>query len=140
MTSVNNIVLPTSGSCPFCAFLQGEKPYTILRRSELVAILVTREQRGVSHLLVVPVRHCPTILDLRDEESVAPGSTATGPFAHLTAEQRAAAGTAFALGRIGEPSDVAAVVAFLASEDASFITGQVIYAAGGQRGPIRIDG
>jgi histidine triad (HIT) family protein len=69
MTSVNNIVLPTSGSCPFCAFLQGEKPYTILRRSELVAILVTREQRGVSHLLVVPVRHCPTILDLRDEES-----------------------------------------------------------------------
>ena len=69
MTNVNNIVLPTSGSCPFCAFLQGEKPYTILRRSELVAILVTREQRGLSHLLVVPVRHCPTILDLRDEES-----------------------------------------------------------------------
>jgi len=69
MTRVNNIVLPTSGSCPFCAFLQGEKPYTILRRSELVAILVTREQRGLSHLLVVPVRHCPTILDLRDEES-----------------------------------------------------------------------
>jgi NAD(P)-dependent dehydrogenase (short-subunit alcohol dehydrogenase family) len=32
------------------------------------------------------------------------------------------------------------VVAFLASKDASFITGQVIYAAGGQRGPIRIDG
>jgi histidine triad (HIT) family protein len=69
MTSVNNIVLPASDGCPFCAFLRGEKPYTILRRSELVAILVTREQRGVSHLLVVPVRHCPTILDLRDEES-----------------------------------------------------------------------
>jgi NAD(P)-dependent dehydrogenase (short-subunit alcohol dehydrogenase family) len=68
------------------------------------------------------------------------GSTATGPFAYLTAEQRAAAGAAFALGRIGEPADVAGVVAFLASEDASFITGQVIYAAGGQRGPIRIDG
>ena len=72
--------------------------------------------------------------------AVAPGSTATGPFAYLTAEQRAAAGAAFALGRIGEPADVAAVVAFLASEDASFITGQVIYAAGGQRGPIRVDG
>jgi histidine triad (HIT) family protein len=71
MISVNNIVLPTSGSCPFCAFLQGEKPYTILRRSELVAILVTREQRGMSHLLVVPVRHCPTILDLKDDESAA---------------------------------------------------------------------
>jgi 3-oxoacyl-[acyl-carrier protein] reductase len=71
--------------------------------------------------------------------AVAPGSTATGPFAHLTAEQRAVAGSAFALGRIGEPADTAAVVAFLASEDAGFITGQVIYAAGGQRGPIRLD-
>src|ERR1700749_1300639 len=69
MSGVNNIVLPASESCPFCAFLRGEKPYTILRRSELVAILVTREQRGVSHLLVVPGRHCPTILDLRDEGS-----------------------------------------------------------------------
>jgi len=69
MTGVSNIVLPSSPFCPFCAFLRGEKPYTILRRGELAAILVTREQRGVSHLLVVPVRHCPTILDLRDEES-----------------------------------------------------------------------
>src|ERR1700721_1327560 len=71
MTSVNNIVLPSGGSCPFFAFLPGEKPHTILRRSAFVAILVSREQRGVSHLLVVPVRHCPTILDLRDEESAA---------------------------------------------------------------------
>jgi histidine triad (HIT) family protein len=66
---VSSIVLPSGENCPFCAFLRGEKPYTILRRSELAAILVTREQRGVAHLLVVPVRHCPTILDLRDEES-----------------------------------------------------------------------
>jgi 3-oxoacyl-[acyl-carrier protein] reductase len=71
--------------------------------------------------------------------AVGPGSTATGPFAHLTADQRKEAGSAFGLGRIGEPADMAAVVAFLASADASFITGQVIYAAGGQRGPIRVD-
>ncbi len=70
--------------------------------------------------------------------AVAPGSTATGPFARLTAEQRAEAGSAFGLGRIGEPSDTAAVVAFLASDDAGFITGQVIYAVGGQRGPIQV--
>jgi 3-oxoacyl-[acyl-carrier protein] reductase len=68
--------------------------------------------------------------------AVAPGSTTTGPFARLTERQRAEAGSAFALGRIGEPSDTSAVVAFLASEDAGFITGQVIYAVGGQRGPV----
>jgi NAD(P)-dependent dehydrogenase (short-subunit alcohol dehydrogenase family) len=69
--------------------------------------------------------------------AVAPGSTATGPFAQLPPRQRAEAGAAFALGRIGEASDTAGVVAFLASADAGFITGQVIYNAGGQRGPIR---
>jgi len=68
--------------------------------------------------------------------AVAPGSTATGPFAQLSARQRAEAGAAFALGRIGEAADTAGVVAFLVSADAAFVTGQIIYAAGGQRGPI----
>ncbi len=72
--------------------------------------------------------------------AVAPGSTATGPFARLTAQQRAEAGSAFALGRIGEPADTAGVVAFLASDDAAFVTGQIIYNVGGQRGPIRWSG
>jgi 2-hydroxycyclohexanecarboxyl-CoA dehydrogenase len=35
------------------------------------------------------------------------------------------------LGRIGEPSDVQGIVAFLASDDASFITGQTISVSGG---------
>jgi len=35
------------------------------------------------------------------------------------------------LGRIGQPEDVAAVIAFLCSEDASFISGQTIYVRGG---------
>ncbi len=38
------------------------------------------------------------------------------------------------LGRIGEPDEVAAVAAFLASSDASYITGQTIYADGGRLG------
>jgi 3-oxoacyl-[acyl-carrier protein] reductase len=69
--------------------------------------------------------------------AVAPGSTATGPFAGLSAEQKRAAGASFGLGRIGEPTDTAAVVAFLASAEAGFVTGQVIYAVGGQHGPVR---
>ena len=35
------------------------------------------------------------------------------------------------LGRVGEPEDVAGVIAFLCSEDASYVSGQVIYVRGG---------
>ncbi len=36
------------------------------------------------------------------------------------------------LGRIGDPQEIAAIAAFLASDDASYITGQTIYADGGR--------
>ena len=35
------------------------------------------------------------------------------------------------LGRLGQPGDVAPVVAFLASSDAAWITGEIVYVAGG---------
>lgn len=35
------------------------------------------------------------------------------------------------LGRVGQPEDVAGVVAFLCSEDAAYVSGQVIYVRGG---------
>jgi len=35
------------------------------------------------------------------------------------------------LGRVGQPDDIAAVATFLASEDARWLTGEVIYASGG---------
>ncbi len=36
------------------------------------------------------------------------------------------------MGRIGQPSEIASIAAFLASDDASYITGQTIYADGGR--------
>ncbi len=38
------------------------------------------------------------------------------------------------LGRLGEPEEVAAIAAFLASDDASYVTGQTIYPDGGRLG------
>ena len=38
------------------------------------------------------------------------------------------------LGRIGEPSEIASIAAFLASDDASYLTGQTIYPDGGRLG------
>jgi 3-oxoacyl-[acyl-carrier protein] reductase len=40
--------------------------------------------------------------------------------------------TKIPLGRVGKPKDVAGVFAFLASEDAAFITGETIVVDGGQ--------
>jgi histidine triad (HIT) family protein len=49
----------------------GDRPFSIVARDELSAILVTREQRGVPHLLVVPVAHRETVIDLSDQEATA---------------------------------------------------------------------
>ena len=63
--------LPVEESCSFCDYLAGRRPYTILERNKLTAVLVTREQRGRGHVLVIPIEHRVTILDLTAEESAA---------------------------------------------------------------------
>lgn len=63
--------------------------------------------------------------------AIAPGFIATDMTAALSEEQRAHALERIASGRLGEPEDVAALAAFLASEDAAYITGQVICVDGG---------
>jgi NAD(P)-dependent dehydrogenase (short-subunit alcohol dehydrogenase family) len=39
--------------------------------------------------------------------------------------------TEIALGRMGEPFEIASVAAFLCSDDASYVSGQTVYAMGG---------
>jgi 3-oxoacyl-[acyl-carrier protein] reductase len=64
--------------------------------------------------------------------AVSPGPIQTDAAAQfLTDEARAMFVARTPLGRVGEPADVAAVVAFLASPDAAWITGHVLAASGG---------
>jgi 3-oxoacyl-[acyl-carrier protein] reductase len=70
--------------------------------------------------------------------AVAPGFVATD----MTAATAARLGVSFEdfkehrakeipVARVGEPDDIAAVISFFAREDAGFVSGQILYAAGG---------
>jgi len=62
---------------------------------------------------------------------VAPGATNTPAFAAAPPEMREAAAKMYPLRRVAEVEDIANAVAFLASDEASFITGQQLSVSGG---------
>jgi NAD(P)-dependent dehydrogenase (short-subunit alcohol dehydrogenase family) len=66
--------------------------------------------------------------------AVAPGPTKTGMLNRFTrtAERKAALLKTVPLGRVGEPDEIARAVVFLASDKASFVTGQILSADGGK--------
>jgi len=63
--------------------------------------------------------------------AVAPGYIATDMTAVLPEDVKAKILASVPLGRMGKPEDIANAVKFLASEDASYITGQVLAVNGG---------
>jgi 3-oxoacyl-[acyl-carrier protein] reductase len=73
--------------------------------------------------------------------AIAPGFIATEMTA-ATAERlgmpfeefKAANAKQIPVGRVGEPEDIANAVSFFAGEDAGFVSGQVLYVAGGPTG------
>ncbi|MFE1290011.1 SDR family NAD(P)-dependent oxidoreductase [Streptomyces sp. NPDC058751] len=65
---------------------------------------------------------------------VAPGTVRTRAWEGRDEELASVAQQLYPLGRVGEPEDIAAAVAFLASRDASWITGTTLYVDGGLLG------
>ena len=63
--------------------------------------------------------------------AVAPGMVRSTAWSGITESEDARRSQLIPLGRAGEPGEIAEVVAFLASERASYITGQVLGADGG---------
>jgi 3-oxoacyl-[acyl-carrier protein] reductase len=61
---------------------------------------------------------------------VAPGPIQTG---YITPQHEAEIAAGTPLGRVGQPQDVADAIVFLASEQARWLTGQLLYVGGGWR-------
>lgn len=98
----------TGGSC--------EAPYSAAKAGVIGLTKALAKELGPSNIRV----NC-----------VAPGVVATDMNGHLTPEDLAALEEETPLGRIGTPEEAAQAIAFLISDRASFITGQVLNVDGG---------
>ncbi len=65
--------------------------------------------------------------------AVAPGATATDMYAAVPKEVQEASMASIPMHRFADPSEIAAVVNFLAGPDVSYMTGQVLAVSGGKR-------
>jgi NAD(P)-dependent dehydrogenase (short-subunit alcohol dehydrogenase family) len=65
--------------------------------------------------------------------AICPGPTDTPMLRKaLTQEQLEAFAKTFPMGRLGRPEELAGAAVYLASDDASFVTGALLYVDGGQ--------
>lgn len=69
--------------------------------------------------------------DVADHQDAAPGLIETDMTADFPTDMKTDLEKEIPLARLGTPEDVAGLIAFLASEEAAYITGQVIRVNGG---------
>jgi len=115
------------------------RPYSIINMSSVNAVVAIADilayevsKGGVNQLTrAMALELAPYGIRVN---AVGPGSIQTSMLAGV-AENQSAMDIIHArtpLGRIGHPDEVAGVVAFLASKDASYITGECVYVDGGR--------
>lgn len=113
----------------------------LLKRSERAAIVITSSVNGLMALrseayssakaglgsltINLAMRYAPQIR----VNAVAPGTVRTRVWDHQGGADRHAHN--YPLGRVGEPEEIAAAIAFLASPEAAWITGQMLAVDGG---------
>ncbi len=117
----------------------GEAPGTIVNMSSVNAVFAIANQvpyslskGGMAQLTkVMALSLAPHGIRVN---AIGPGSIMTDILQAVNkdaaAKQRILSRTP--MGRIGEPSEIASIAAFLASDDASYMTGQTVYADGGR--------
>ena len=117
----------------------GEAPGAIVNMSSVNAVLAIANQvpytvskGGLNQLTrVMALALAPYGIRVN---AIGPGSIMTEMLAAVATDEAARRKvlSRTPLGRIGDPEEIAAIAAFLCSEDASYVTGQCIYADGGR--------
>ncbi|MEL7229618.1 MAG: 3-oxoacyl-ACP reductase family protein [Pseudomonadota bacterium] len=114
---------------------------TIINMSSVLAKIAIPEQvayavsKGGVEQLTVAMAQALAPHGIR-VNAIGPGSIATDMFDTLAGSgpDRRRVISRTPMGRVGEPQEIAGIATFLASADASYITGQTIYADGGRLG------